>query len=877
MGMNKTAIKNFAIRARVQLIEAAKQRAYEYGITEKVDNRSGLDMIDGRLLSADEKRQRQRLIEQIKCKGYSQVMEEAAYTWFNRFIALRYMEVNGFLPSKVRVFTDENGLFKPEILKEAMTVEIEGLNRSVVLDLLDKQNNELLYKYLLIAQCNALNTGLPYMFEKISNWTELLFPANLLRPDSVLGQMVSEIPEEDWQDAVQIIGWMYQYYNSELKDDTFALLKKNIKITKERIPAATQLFTPDWIVRYMVENSLGRIYTNYELGMRSEELSEAERVVAEKEIADRMGWKYYLPEAEQELEVRKQIYVANCAFLTDFDIRNIKIIDPCMGSGHILVYAFDVLLQIYTSCGWSERDAVKAIIEKNLYGLDIDDRAGQLAYFAVMMKARKYSRRILNGEVCPNVLAIRDSAFMTDDFIDYVAAKDAKIKAQLNLLRSSLKDAKEYGSIINMPGLNFSALYERMDIIRREYAEDLFQIGYQNITAEQLLPLVKQAETMARKYDVVVTNPPYMGSSGMSNKLTEFVKKNYPDSKSDLFAVFMERCSAMLNKRGYQAMITQHAWMFLSSYEKLREKLLACDTVNMAHLGARAFEEIGGEVVQTTSFVLRNNHTKNYKGTYCRLIEPTTQNGKEEMFLAGGNRYHALQSNFSKIPGSPIAYWVSERIIFIFQTGKMLNEFSQPKQGMVTRDNGRFIRLWWEVANNNTEMDAKSHEDSRNSIKKWYPITAGGSYRKWYGNNESVVNFLNDGEEIIGFSGSHIKNREFYFRESVSWSAISSSKLSMRYAPVGFLPEHAGNCFYASGEILSILQALCNSNVGEYMMSFLSPTLNFNVGDIACIPVMPYEGRCSAILEAVDDLRTDSRQDWDSFETSWDFKKHPLI
>ena len=856
--MNKTAIKNFAIWARVQLIEAAKQRAYEYEITEKGENKPGLDMIGGRLLSADEKKQRQQLISQINAKGYTQVMEEAAYTWFNRFIALRYMEVNGFLPSKVRVFTDENGVFKPEILKEAMTVEIEGLDRAVVLDLLDKQNNEQLYKYLLITQCNALNQGLPYMFEKISNWTELLFPANLLRPDSVLGQMVTEIPEEDWQDAVQIIGWMYQYYNSELKDDTFALLKKNVKITKERIPAATQLFTPDWIVRYMVENSLGRLW------------------YAGHPSFDKSEWKYYLDEAQQEPEVGQQLQKIRADYAT-INPEDIKVIDPCMGSGHILVYAFDVLLQIYTSCGWSERDAAKSIVENNLYGLDIDDRAGQLAYFAVMMKARKYSRRILNGETKPNVLAIQDSGFITDDFIDYVAQKDQHMKADLSLLRSSLKDAKEYGSIINMPKLNFAALYERMDIISREYAEDIFQLAFQTITAEQLLPLVKQAEIMAQKYDVVVTNPPYMGGSGMSSKLTEFVKKNYPDSKSDLFAVFIERCGAMLNKRGYQAMITQHAWMFLSSYEKLRTKLLACDTINMAHLGARAFEEIGGEVVQTTSFVLRNIHTKNYKGTYCRLIDPTTQSGKEEMFLSGENRYQAAQSNFSKIPGAPIAYWVSNKIIEAFQK-TAIADYGFPKQGFATGDNNRFLRLWYEVNVKRVNFACKTLEESNTAKFRWYPCNKGGEYRKWYGNNNFVANWENNGHEMRDFSGSVIRNPQFYFQPGITWSSLASGGLSMRYSPSGFLFESKGSvCFLKDHKNLNYLLALTNSKIVDEMLSILSPTLDYHEGPMSKVPVIVEERKRTV----VDDLTADNislvRSDWDSFETSWDFKKHPLV
>ena len=861
--MNKTAIKNFAIWARVQLIESAKQRAYEYEITETGNNKANVDSIGGRLLSVEEKEQRKQLISQIQRKGYTQVMEEAAYTWFNRFIALRYMEVNGFLPSKVRVFTDENGAFKPEIMKEAMTVEIDGLDRAKVLDLLDKQNNEELYKYLLITQCNALNQGLPYMFEKISNWTELLFPANLLRPDSVVGQMISEIPEEDWQDAVQIIGWMYQYYNSELKDDTFALLKKNVKITKERIPAATQLFTPDWIVRYMVENSLGRLWYEGHPNF------------------DKSEWRYYLDEAPQEPEVELQLKKIRADYAS-INPEDIKVIDPCMGSGHILVYAFDVLLQIYTSCGWSERDAAKSIIENNLYGLDIDDRAGQLAYFAVMMKARKYSRRILKGEVRPNVLAIQDSGFMTDDFIDYVAQKDQHMKADLTLLRSSLKDAKEYGSILHMPKLNFAALYERIDIISRSFAEDMFQISYQNTAVEQLLPMVKQAEIMAQKYDVVVTNPPYMGGGGMSNKLADFVKKNYPDSKSDLFAVFIEKCSTMLKKNGYQAMITQHAWMFLSSYEKLRAKLLACDTINMAHLGARAFEEIGGEVVQTTSFVLRNIHIKDYKGTYCRLIDAATQSGKEEMFCSGKNRYYASQSNFAKIPGSLVAYWVSECWFEAFEKNVVLREFSTLKKGTSTGDNARFIRNWNEVSLATTCFSASSPNDAIKSGKKWFPINSGGERRKWYGNRCEVVNWFSDGEEMKALAtklnhGGHwsryIINPDRFFTDNIAWSAISTSKISVRYSGCGFAFSSAA--MEAFGQKLYYTMGLINSVVADDILALLAPTINFGVEQVGKIPViLKRETEVESVVASNIEI---SRDDWDSFETSWDFKKHPLV
>ena len=865
--MNKTAIKNFAIWARVQLIESAKQRAYEYEITETGNNKANVDSIGGRLLSVEEKEQRKQLISQIQRKGYTQVMEEAAYTWFNRFIALRYMEVNGFLPSKVRVFTDENGAFKPEIMKEAMTVEIDGLDRAKVLDLLDKQNNEELYKYLLITQCNALNQGLPYMFEKISNWTELLFPANLLRPDSVLGQMVSEIPEEDWQDAVQIIGWMYQYYNSELKDDTFALLKKNVKITKERIPAATQLFTPDWIVRYMVENSLGRLWYEGHPNF------------------DKSEWRYYLDEAPQEPEVELQLKKIRADYAS-INPEDIKVIDPCMGSGHILVYAFDVLLQIYTSCGWSERDAAKSIIENNLYGLDIDDRAGQLAYFAVMMKARKYSRRILNGEVHPNVLAIQDSGFMTDDFIDYVAQKDQHMKADLTLLRSSLKDAKEYGSIINMPKLNFAALCERIDIISREYAEDIFQIAFQTITAEQLFPLVKQAEIMAQKYDVVVTNPPYMGSSGMSNKLADFVKKNYPDSKSDLFAVFIEKCGTMLNKRGYQAMITQHAWMFLSSYEKLRAKLLSRDTINMAHLGARAFDEIGGEVVQTTSFVFCNVHAKDYKGTYCRLIDPTTQDGKAEMFLSGENQYHAVQDSFREIPGMLYGYWISHQILEHLCNNLKLSDVGKAKQGLSTTDNALFLRLWTEIQLDAIDFNCPDCESTIERGHKWYPYCKGGTYRKWSSINEYVVNYENDGFEIkssvmrkypyLKNPGFVVKNTDAYFKHGITWNDVSTGNFCCRYVPDGFIFADAGPMFFSSKDYL--LLGYFNSKVFQEFANIICQGLHYSTGHI---PEFPYITVSDAAKEKIEELAEEnivlSTSDWDSFETSWDFRKHPLV
>lgn len=863
--MNKTAIKNFAVNARVSLMEAARQRAYEYEIVAGAEPDRNLSAVGGRVLSSSEKEQRKKLVSEISAKGYEQVIEEAAYTWFNRFAALRYMEVNGYLPSHIRVFTDENGSFKPEILKEAMSVEIDGLDRARVFDLIDKQDNEGLFKYLVITQCNALGKALPGMFEHISDYTELLFPNNLLRPDSVLAKMVEDIPEEDWKDQVQIIGWLYQYYNSALKDETFALLKKNVKITKERIPAATQLFTPDWIVRYMVENSLGRLWVE---GHENAELKKS--------------WKYYIEEAEQEQSVKDELTKIRNEY-SKISPEEIRFIDPCMGSGHILVYAFDVFMQIYESQGYSQRDAARLILEKNIHGLDIDNRAYQLAYFAIMMKARQYNRRILDGNVMPNLYAVCDSSTLTEDMIEYISNGNEKIRASLQSVSKDLCDAKEYGSILNVNEVDFDALYARFDEIADDFDADLFSAVNRNIALTEILPLIKQAQIMAQKYDVVCTNPPYMGSSGMSAKLADYVKNKYPNSKTDLFAVFIERCGQIVKKNGYQAMITQHSWMFLSSFEKLRKKLLAVDIVNMVHLGARAFEEIGGEVVQTTSFVLRKRHIADYKGEYCRLIEPTSQQGKEDMFFSGENRYAADQSNFSKIPGSPIAYWVSEKLLRSFSNGFLLGTIANPKQGMATADNNRFTRLWHEILFDSFKIDAHSCIDALNSKKKWFPYNKGGDFRKWYGNNDYVVNWENDGWAIKHFTDDKGKqkslprNTETYFHESITWSKISSGTIAFRYKPLGHIYDVAGTSVFAETEMLFYLAGFCNSCVAMNFAQILSPTINYEVGHISRFPIEFSNDVAKTVIKVVNRCISDSKDDWDAYETSWDFKRNPLL
>lgn len=867
--MNKNAIQKFAIWARNELIAQVSQRAYQYGIDESGFGDASADTLNGRLLTAEEKSQRQELIKQIKEKSYQQVMEEVAYTWFNRFIALRFMEVNNYLPSHIRVFSDASGAFKPEILNDVLHLDLPGLDSGKVAEYIESNDTEALYRYLLLTQCNALNSALPVMFERMGGYTEMLLPNNILRQDSVLGHMVSDIPEEDWQDAVQIIGWLYQYYNTELKDDTFAQLKKNVKITKERIPAATQLFTPDWIVRYMVENSLGRLWLE---GHPNAELHD--------------GWKYYLDEAEQEPEVEAQLAKLREEYKT-IKPEEIKVIDPCMGSGHILVYAFDVLMQIYTSAGWDQREAAQSILKNNLYGLDIDDRAAQLAYFAVMMKARQYDRRLLTRGIQPHIYAFAESNTITTAPLHDMGITlsrdeyDTAVKQVLRLL-DELRDAKEYGSILTVTPCDWDFL-RRFAVPRTEDegGQQLLGIHGEQIAAPLLQRLINIGEALSQQYDVVVTNPPYMAVSNAGAKVNDYVKKNFPDSKADLFAVFIERCGQMAKKNGYQAMITQHAWMFLSSFEKLRTKLLAVDIVNMAHLGARAFEEIGGEVVQTSSFVIRKSHIADYKGEYCRLIEPTSQQGKEDMFLAGENRYAADQSNFSKIPGSPVAYWVSKGLLSAFATGKSLGDIALARNGMKTGENGRFVRLWWEVILQGFNPTACDWKEASSSGAKWFPYNKGGEFRKWYGNNDCVVNWKNEGDEIFNHAKADKRNVQDYplelkFKPSASWSLVTSGQPAFRYKENN-LSDIAGMSFFTEKQELLILLGFCNSKIALEILRILAPTINFQAGDIGRLPIVDYGVETETIRGLVSSNIDESTTDWDSSEVSWDFKRHPLV
>ena len=858
--MNKSDLKNFAINARLALLQRVADRAALYGIDEeKCQSRaivpsSSFHMLDGSVLSAQEVGQRNALIARISKIGYRQTMEEAAYTWFNRLIAIRYMQQHSLLPVSMRVLPEAPGAL-PQILREAQDVSLPGVEPDQVLAMLDANRTDALYRYLLIALCNALGGWLPGMFQQITSVAELLFPAALLKADSVLGEM-ARLDDDCWEE-IQVIGWLYQYYNTQLKDETFELLKKNIKITKERIGAATQLFTPEWIVRYMVENSLGRLWLE---GHPNETL--------------RMKWRYYMDEAPQEPAVAARLAQLRAPYAA-LQPDQLTVLDPCMGSGHILVYAFDVLMDIYRSVGYTDRDAVQSIVQNNLYGLDIDDRAAQLAYFAVMMKACEYDRRFLRRGVQPHVCAIAESVPLAE--LSPFGAE----KALAQTLLDTFKDAKEYGSILHVPLslADIRRLADRTAALQSGQHDTLLSMADNAQAAAAVQPLLAQAQILARQYDAVITNPPYMGASGMNDKLSKFVKDNYPDSKGDMSTCFMERTLAFSTDQGFMAMLNIPVWMFLSSYEKLRMKIIAENTfVNMVHPGRGIF----GSDFGTTSFVIAKCHIVGYEGNYRRLFEKQGEvasvEERQQAFLSGRGQFTAQQDNFSKIPGAPVAYWVSEKTASIF-TGESIGSYAIAVKGLDTCDNEKFVRRWQEVSISSIGFNIE--DASSTYMHKWYPYTKGGGFRRWYGFYEMVVNWYSDGKDLKnlrtpnGKIKSRPQNTRFYFKSGLTWSSITSYKLSMRYMENSIFGGGGSAMFCEKNELFTL--GILNSAVGNYFLSILNPTINFLVNDILSIPTV---GTCKS-AEKINGLVKQeiqlSKTDWDSFETSWDFKKHPMI
>ncbi|MBC3804625.1 BREX-1 system adenine-specific DNA-methyltransferase PglX [Acetobacterium fimetarium] len=889
--MNKTAIKTFAIWARNKLIDDITYKAGLLGITDKEikpplpQSTSTVQFFDigtkePYAITGNDIEQRRKLVEALVNKdadhptAFKNLVEEVAYTWFNRLIAVRFMEVNDYLPTRIRVLSSESpGKREPDLVTRPFDAELD-YSQSEQQQIAHLQDNNLwdeLFRMLFIKQCNAFNAVLPELFEKTNDYTELLMNVSFTDQDGVVFHLVNDIDEDDFnvekEGQVEIIGWLYQYYNTEPKDEVFALLKKNVKITKERIPAATQLFTPDWIVRYMVENSLGRLWLE---GHPNDSL--------------KADWKYYLDEAEQEPEVQKQLDVIREEY-KNIRPEEIKIIDPCMGSGHILVYAFDVLMAIYESMGYSQRDAAKSILENNLFGLDIDTRAYQLAYFALMMKARQYNRRILNGKNRPKVYAFAESnglnrthLYALDTGFDKEEREVAV--AQIEKLLQTFVDANEYGSILKMEDLNWELL--------RSYADSSITRGQINIdsigveaTIERFKGLIELGQVLAQKYEVVVTNPPYMGSSGMGTKLSDFVKKQYPDSKADLFAVCIEKGNEMLKPNGYNCMVTMQSWMFLPSFEKMRAKLLTTKTItNLMHME----NMVMGIAFGTAVAVFREHHIKNFKGTYNLIKLADVKEDQPVEFPVIGNRFAQVSTeNFSKIPGMPIAYWASKTLIEDFIVGDRMDSIVKPKQGLATADNDRFLRQWFEVNINKISFVCETLDASKTAHRKWFPYNKGGVRRQWYGNYDYVVNWENDGKEIRNFKDnkgkvrSRPQNTDFYFRESITWSLITSGGFSIRYRKIGSIHDVAGmSAFSEDHELILYILGLLSTKIANYVFKMLNPTINLQIGDFNNFPVIR-TGNKMIILDIVRRNISISQTDWDSFETSWDFKTHPLL
>lgn len=872
--MNKGAIKKFATNARNKLMDAVEQKAFELGITkdqvkEPEVYQDGF-LINQKFYKQYEIKQREKLLQEIGQKGYGQVMEEVAYTWFNRFIALRFMEVNDYLPTGVRIFSSiEPGKTEPDAVTEVMMlVEDLDLDEQKVYELQDANDEADLFKYILVKQCNKLSEIMPLMFEQIADYTELLLPNQLLAETSVIYDMVNEIAEDDWMQEVEIIGWLYQYYISKKKDEVFAALKKNQKISKENIPAATELFTPRWIVQYMVDNSLGRLWLE----------SHPDNTLQEQ-------LPYYLEAAEQPAHVIQQLEALKD---TNLKPESISFFDPCMGSGHILVYAFEVFYKLYQSQGYRGQDIPKLILENNLYGLDIDPRAAQLAYFSVMMKARSYNHRIFRLQINTNIRWFEESNTITKQDID-IFVGDTNLHEDVEMLMDTFKDGKLFGSILEAPEIDFEALKERVHNLQEAELNDMFAMDFRDYVLPVVERLIDQGMILARKYDVVVTNPPYMGRNSMNSELTKYVKKYYKDSSADLYAVFMEVATHSVKEHGFMALINQHSWMFLSSFEKLRESILKKHQIySMAHLGTRAFAQIGGEVVQTTSFLMRKDTIKDFVATYIRLTDYNNAEEKAAHFFNNELYYERTQEGFSDIPSSPIAYWASEQVRKIFKEQAQIGDFVKPKIGMRTGDNKRFLRIWTEVEFSKVGLYKRGAVEAKNSLKKWFPYNKGGDFRKWYGNQEYVVNWKNDGEEIkkntkLNYPqlednlGWKISNEKFYFNEGITWSFVSSTNFGSRYTPQGFLFDVGGSSIFPEKNDIYFFLGLLTSKVTIYFMKFLNPTLNFQVKNINSIPIVNLDSYRPTIDSHVQQNISTAKSDWDSFETSWNFKTHPFL
>lgn len=900
--MEKAPIKKFAVEARKKLKADVTFQLERYGITENgivepqtsTDKELVFDLGNGNTQTIKGERyvnQYRNLAAHVRGfyttdepkKELEQFIEEIAYTWFNRLIAIRFMEVNRYLP--VRVLSSEiTGQKLPDLVKAPFSGDLEFTEdeKKRIFELQDANKEDDLFRFLFFKQCNDLSRILPRLFENLeghNSFSELLITLSFNDPNGVVYRLVNEV-DERWFDIhtvdedgkpmgqVQIMGWMYQYYNADLKDQVFKDLKKNIKISKQNIPAATQLFTPDWIVRYMVENSLGRLWAEGHPDF------------------DKSDWKYYLDEAPQEPQVEQQLKDIRAQY-AKMEPEQLRVIDPCMGSGHILCYLFDVLMQIYLDNGYSKREAVRSILENNLFGLDIDKRAAQFAYFSVMMKAREYDSNFFSRSNIPQprVYDIQESNWLggaykheMGNFLNSQQHRDT-----LNYLLDTFVDAKEYGSILQIRPLDYEGLKEAWELTASQTASDMNMCLWYDAVKDSVEQLIEQAIMLSQKYDAVVTNPPYMGASGMGAKLAEFIKKNYPDTKSDMSTVFMERTLKMCNPNGYMAMINIPVWMFLSSYEKLRNNLLVNSTiVNMVHPGRGIF----GSDFGTTTFVIGKKHLANYIGHYRRLfakqVEVESVEQREQRLFEGRGKFFADQNDFLKIPGAPIAYWVTKNSIAIFEHENLLGRIGQSTKGIITGNNDRYMRLWWEIPVEEINFSATSDDDAAMSEMKWFPCTKGGNFRKWYGNKEYVINWKNRGYQILNDAKKENRHSQDYynhlkFKQGISWSVLTTGSRSFRLENQNLI-EHVGMAIFPHDPHNNYyILAFLNSIVTTYYLMFLSPTVTVNAGEIGRLPVVSDEAAKHTVEPVSEICVSETKKDWDAFETSWDFKRHPLV
>ncbi len=871
--MDKKALQTYATWSKQYLEQQIELSLKSLGIHGDDDIREAKRLGDVTVISGDSVSypaelygKRERIVSDIKENGYRNVIEEFAYTWFNRFVALRFMEVHGFLSHGFRVLSNPAGGIEPEILKNLGFVKGE-LNLDIALCEEFKQQGKIeeLFRYVLTKQCNALSDQLPMLFSSDMGYLDLLLPQSLLKGDTVITRLV-EIPEEAFLDEIEIIGWMYQFYISSKKDAVFASKKT---ITKDTLPAVTQLFTPDWIVRYMAENSVGRIWLESYPGssLRSE-------------------MKYYVEDAEQTPEVQRKLDEIKYKSVNPEDI---KIIEPCCGSGHILVYVFDLLFKMYEERGYQKREIPTLILRNNITGLDVDKRASQLASFSLVMKARSINNRFFDAEyyVKPHVYEIKDSQFLVK--LDYrkqihdLNLLSLEERELIHYIVGTFEYGKTIGSLLKVNPIDFDMLNKAIEKLEKQAVSNIFNYIFLERGIKRLRELSQLGKILSSKYDVMITNPPYINPATLESAVKVYSAKNYPDSKTDMFAMFME--TGFVKANGFTAMINMHGWMFISSFENLRLSLLTSkDVISMAHLGARAFETIGGEVVQTTTFVMRSQNISGFKGKYFRLVGATSQKEKETMFLSGNQTYVCDKDSFRKIPGAPFAYWASKKTIDSFNNNP-IEHYAYGRQGMTTTDNAKYLRLWHEVNIKKIGFGMTCREESIKSLCKWFPHNKGGQYRKWYGNNEYVVYYLNDGQELIELVKKKyprisdpefiIKNRNCYFKKGIEWSDLTTGYFGARIVEGGYIFDATSPTLFLTDETyMTYILGLMNSIVFQKYMDILSPTLHYNICNVVQVPVIFVDGCVDNLVQENINL---SKEDWDSFETSWDFKYHPLM